>query len=291
MAAVPHAGELRERRVHARTTRDRTLLRAFLESDRLFAAYAICDLDDREFHRTSWGLAFDEAGRPISVALQYNGLAPQPLFVMGDPDGIAAILRDVLRPRLAYLAARAGQLAEVEDYYRVDPGPPMVRMWVDRRSFRPALGIAARLVPAEIGDLNRLYDLGFPAWLPADSIANGVYYGVRINGRLVAAAGTHVINRDAGLAAVGNVMTLTGHRGKGFARATTSAVTAELLRTCDQVVLNVRADNPPALTAYRALGYREHCQFEERLVHRRGGLWDSIVAPLRRLITPQRSPE
>jgi len=47
-----------------------------------------------------------------------------------------------------------------------------------------------------------------------------------------------------------------------------SAVTAELLRTCDQVVLNVRSDNPPALNAYRRLGYQEHVRFEERLATR-----------------------
>ena len=45
----------------------------------------------------------------------------------------------------------------------------------------------------------------------------------------------------------------------------TGAVTAELLRTCDHVVLNVRSDNPPALNAYRRLGYAEHARFEERL--------------------------
>ena len=43
----------------------------------------------------------------------------------------------------------------------------------------------------------------------------------------------------------------------------TGAVTAELLRYCDQVVLNVRADNPPAINAYRRLGYLEHTRFEE----------------------------
>ena len=85
---------------------------------------------------------------------------------------------------------------------------------------------------------------------------------------VVAAAGTHVISREAGLAVVGNVLTHADHRGRGYAKAVTSAVTAELLRFCDQVVLNVRADNPPALQAYRRLGYREHVRFEERLVHR-----------------------
>ena len=62
--------------------------------------------------------------------------------------------------------------------------------------------------------------------------------------------------RGARLAVVGNVLTQLDYRGRGFATAVTGAVTAELLRTCDQVVLNVRSDNPPALNAYRRLGLR-----------------------------------
>ncbi len=63
----------------------------------------------------------------------------------------------------------------------------------------------------------------------------------------------------------------------------TSAVTAELLRFCDQVVLNVRSDNPPAIQAYTRLGYVEHCRFEERLVRRTTSPWADLTAPLRRL--------
>jgi predicted GNAT family acetyltransferase len=107
----------------------------------------------------------------------------------------------------------------------------------------------------------------------------------------VAAAGTHVITRDQRLAAVGNVLTHRDFRNRGYAKVATSAVTAELLRFCDQVVLNVRSDNPPALAAYQALGYQEHTRFEERLVHRRGTLWDSITLPLRRLIPTHRRSE
>ncbi len=165
----------------------------------------------------------------------------------------------------------------------------MVRMWVDQATFRPMTGVATRLVAAEIGDLNRLYNLGITSWLPAESIANGVYYGVRVNGRLVAAAGTHVVSRESRLACVGNVLTAPDQRGKGYAKITTGAVTQELLRFCDQVVLNVRSDNPPALAAYRALGYREHTRFEERLVHRRGQMWDSIVSPFRRWLPAPRT--
>jgi len=270
----------------ARATDDRALLRAFLERDRLFAAYAICDLDAREFGRTHWGVA-TAAGEPVAVVLEYAGYAPQPLFAMGDNAGIAAVLREVIRPRAAYAAVLPASLPALEAHYHVEPGPPMVRMWVDRTTFRPRPAEVARLLPVEINDLNRLYQLGFTSWLPPSAIVEGVYYGIRVNGRLVAAAGTHVVSAEARLGVVGNVMTQADFRGRGYATAVTGAVTAELLRFCDQVVLNVRADNPPALQAYRRLGYREHLRFEERLVHRRvdaGGLGRLLAAPIRRLL-------
>jgi ribosomal protein S18 acetylase RimI-like enzyme len=283
MASVAATGR-RARGLAIRTVTDRGELRAFLETDRLLAAYAICDLEDREFGKTRWGGAF-EGDRLVALALEYSGLTPQPLFVMGRSDGIEAILRDVIRPRAAYVAALPDALVAVEGAYRVDPGPQMVRMWVDRGRFRPYPADVRRLLPADIGELNRLYQLGFASWLPSSSIADGVYFGIRLGGRLVAAAGTHVISRESRLAVVGNVLTHVDYRGRGFATAVTGAVTAELLRTSDQVVLNVRSDNPPALQAYRRLGYTEHVRFEERLAHRLGSPWPDFTAPLRRLFT------
>jgi RimJ/RimL family protein N-acetyltransferase len=267
-----------------RTTTDRGLIRSFLEEDRLFAAYALCDLEDREFGRTRWGAAF-QGERMVAVVLEYSGMTPQPMFVMGRDDGIDAILRDLIRPRAAYLAALTESMPAVKNHYRVDPGPPMVRMWVDLARFRPYPADVRKLLPVEIGELNRLYQLGFASWLPSSAIAEGVYYGIRVGGRLVAAAGTHVVSPEARLAVVGNVLTHLDYRGRGYATAVTGAVTAELLRTCDQVTLNVRSDNPPALQAYRRLGYVEHVRFEERLVHRLGSPWPDLTAPLRRLFT------
>lgn len=287
MAAVPTspADTAAPRPFVVRTTTDRDLLGAFLGRDRLYAAYALCDLDDREFDRTRWGVAF-AGGTPIAVVLEYAGYAPQPLFVMGEAAGVTAILREAIRPRAAFVAMQTGHLAAVEAVYRVDPGPQMVRMWVDAATFRPYPATVTRLLPVEVGDLNRLYQLGFTAWLPPSAVADGVYYGLRVAGRLVSAAGTHVISSEARMGVVGNVMTHQDHRGRGYAKAVTSAVTAELLRSCDQVVLNVRADNPPALQAYRALGYREHVRFEERLAHRLGGGVPGLPIPavLRRLL-------
>ena len=272
----------------AQETSDRAMLRAFLDKDRLFSAYALCDLDDREFLRTRWGAA--TVGRElIAVVLQYAGYSPQPIFVLGENAGIEAILAHVIKPRAAYVAARPEHLTAIASSYRIESGPPMLRMWVDAANFRPFPGEVERLLPVEISDLNRLYQLGFASWLPASAITDGLYYGVRVGGRLVSAAGTHVISPTARLAVVGNVMTHTDSRGHGYATAVTGAVTADLLRFCDQVVLNVRADNTPALAAYKRLGYQPYVSFEERLIHRSEPPWSGWKGTFRRIFARKES--
>ena len=148
----------------------------------------------------------------------------------------------------------------------------MVRMWVDRSTFRPAVDPGVeRLTPADAGELNRLYRLGFGSWLPPQAVAEGVYYGIRVNGRLVAAAGTHVIGRRAGIAVVGNVLTQPEYRGRGYAQATTAAVTAHAAR----VLRPCRAQRPlgqpagaqrvPAAGVRRARSVRGTARASDRL--------------------------
>ena len=279
----------REASVTASATTDRALLRAFLERDRIYAAYAICDLDDREFPRTRWGAAWS-GGSIVAIVLEYSGGSPQPLLAIGSDEGILAILRDVIRPRVAYIASLPAAIPAIQTRYRLDAGPQMVRMWVDRARFRPAEDPGLeRLGPGDAMELNRLYQLGFGAWLPPSAIGEGVYYGLRVQGKLVSAAGTHVVSTAARLAVVGNVLTHGDYRGRGYATAVTGAATAELLKSCDHVVLNVRADNPPAISAYRHLGYAEHIRFEERLARRIGSPWSEVVSLIRRLIPRKES--
>jgi ribosomal protein S18 acetylase RimI-like enzyme len=276
-------------RLVAEPTTDRDLIRAFLDRDRIFAAYALADLEDRESGRARWGIARAD-GEVVALVLEYGGPSSQPLFIAGRDDGIDAILREVIRPTIAYVACLPANLAAVERRYRMEPGPQMVRMWVDRSTFRQVEypGVE-RLGAVDVGELNRLYRLGFGSWLPPSAIAEGVYYGIRVNGRLVAAAGTHVIGRAGRIAVVGNVLTQPEFRGRGYAQATTAAVTAHLLEFCDHVVLNVRSDNPPALNAYRRLGYAEHVRFEERLGHRVGSFLADIASALRRFARTRES--
>lgn len=274
MVALATSTKLRARAVH-----DRAEIAAFLRTDRLYAAYALGDLDGPNRHRVAWGIA-EDAGRPTALAMHHEGLVPQPLFLMGDPDGCRAILESVLKPRDAYLQGMAEHEASARGIYELDAPTEMLRMVVDRRSFAPFAGPAERLTALDVDELNTLYQLGFRAGFPAAVLEDGVYFGIRVRGRLVSAAGTHAINAGEGIAVVGNVMTHADYRGHDFAKMVTSAVTAELLDRLPDVALNVHADNEPAVAAYARLGYRTHCHLVERLARRRAGGW-GLIRPLR----------
>lgn len=274
MAVLPRAD------LYARSVSDRDEIAAFLRTDRIYAAYALGDLDGPNRHRSNWGIAYDDLGRPIALAMHQDGLIPQPLFLMGDPAGCREILDSVIRPRDAYFMGTEALDEAAADLYELDAPQFLLRMAVTRDTFQPFAGSAQRLLPPDIDDLNRLYQLGFRGGFPPSVLEDGIYHGVRVRGRLVSAAGTHAINTREGVAVVGNVMTHIDYRGHGFAKMVTSAVTADLLQRVDHVALNVHADNAPAVAAYRRLGYVDTDLLTERLGRRRSGGW-GLMRPIR----------
>lgn len=80
------------------------------------------------------------------------------------------------------------------------------------------------------------------------------YYGAFLNGELVSMAGTYLKLPEVWV--VGDVYTLPQYRGRGLAKAVTSAVTSDALRSGAMTMLHVFEDNEPAIRAYRRLGYR-----------------------------------
>ncbi|MEO6579239.1 MAG: GNAT family N-acetyltransferase [Candidatus Limnocylindria bacterium] len=267
-------------RTRTHVVSDREEIAAFLRRDRVYAAYALGDLDGPNRRRVAWAMAHDDAGNSTALVMHHEGIVPQPLFLMGEPDGCRSILETVLKPRDAYLQATELHEAAVRDLYELDAPLAMLRMVVDRSTFEPFAGPAQRLTALDIDDLNKLYQLGYRAGFPPSMIEDGVYYGVRVRGRLVAAAGTHGMNAREGIAVVGNVMTHVDYRGHDFAKMVTSSVTAELLGRVEDVALNVHASNGPAIAAYGRLGYRTHCRLVERLARRRAGGW-GLMRPIR----------
>lgn len=250
--------------------------RAFLERDRLMAAYALADLDPASGEQARWWVARRE-GEPIACVLLVEMLPFRPCFATGASDGLSEILREGVRePRLIVAAPVSARLA-IESVYRFERCERMERMVVDVSSFRPRVSHSVvRLTPDRLADVVDLYGNASRSYFTQRRLAREIYYGVYAGSSLVAAAGTHVRSADLGIAAVGNVLTRLPYRGRGLATSCTSAVTEAALERHADVVLNVRHDNGPAIAVYTRLGYRAHAPFIEGPAVRRAG-WDRIT--------------
>jgi len=250
---------------------DKAAIGRFLAADRIFAAFAVGDLEPSYFVHTTWYGAQTE-GQLRSLALVYSGLEPPALLLLGDAGGLALLLGSLVRERVVYATCRPEHRALLEAYYVLGHVEQMERMVVRAERFQPdRRHPTERLGPHSSGELHELYalDEGSGTFFSAGQLAVGVFYGVRRRGRLVSVAGTHIVAPGQGVAAVGNVFTHPAERGQGFAAACTSRVTEELLARQMLVVLNVRQSNAPAIRVYARLGYIEHCPFVEMPATRR----------------------
>jgi len=255
-------------------------VRGFFERDRLIAAYALADLDPENVDRSRWWIA--RRGDEITAAALLVEVLPfRPCFAMGEPEGLAAIFRGLSEPRLI-LAMPAPARIAIEQAYRFERVDRMRRMAVDIATFRPREAHkTVRLGPENLEDLVQLYGEASRSYFTPQRLAREIYVAIYADGRIASAAGTHVRSRDAGIAAVGNVLTLIPYRGRGMATTVTSAVTTLALEEHRDVVLNVRSTNEPALAVYERLGYRVHATFLEGPAIRRAP-WERITNIWRR---------
>ena len=256
-------------------------IRAWLEPQRAYAAYALAQLEPSLFGRSEWWTATGPGGRAL-VTISRGGLG-NALLTLGDPQPLDAVLSLHPGPRYAFATFRPEHLTVIKRYYHLTREALMVRMAVTAESFRPVEGEAERLRGRNAFRINRLYSAeGGPTFYSSRHLEDGVYYGVYADGRLAAIAGTHVVSPAEGIAVVGNVFTHPRYRNRGLATVTTGAVTEALLQTCPYLVLTVESTNRPALRIYEKLGYREVCTLYETPLTRREPL--GLLVPLRRLL-------
>jgi ribosomal protein S18 acetylase RimI-like enzyme len=245
-----------------RTLTNKDEILAFLQQDRLYAAYAIGDLEPNLFAQCQWfGAENDE--RMLALALFFTGLQPPALFTMGNTDGLAAILALALQPKRAYFTCRAEHLPVVEASYALDEVEEMFRMAIAPADFRHVSDPATKLDLSHLDALHQLYRLGGGDAFAPYQFRDGIYYGIEVGGRLVSAAGTHLVSPTFGVAGVGNIFTHPDYRRRGYATACTSHVVEELLAQGLDIVLNVNRENTEAIGIYERLGFHRCCPYIE----------------------------
>ena len=268
-------------------SRDRDFLSERLQADRYNAAYALAQLDDDAWIESEFFLCNTPNG--LAVVCHSRGGLGFATTLAGPSDGVRAIL--ALHPGFptTFAIADPHHVEALETAYTFRHVTRMMRMLVTRQSFRPNNRPAQPMLGAHVQLLNRLYNAeGDPTHYRKDHIAEGCYWGVVDNERLVAVAGTHAIGRSHNIAILGNVFTHPRFRGRGHATTATSAVTAALLEQVDEVVLSVDPENAPAVQAYRNLGYRQVGEIIEASATRHTG---TLITAVRRWAARRRGPD
>ena len=286
MALSIRLGEARSQLVISRA-HDRDALAAHLQADRYNAAYALAQLDDDAWNDAEFYACRTPQG--VSIVCHSHGGLGNATTLAGPADGAAAILQ--LHPGYpnTFAISDPDHVPALETVYTFRQIRRMMRMLVTRQSFRPVDAEAQPMLGAHADLLNRLYNAeGDPTHYRREHIAEGCYWGVADEERLVAVAGTHAIGRTHGIAILGNVFTHPRYRGRGHATTATSAVTAALLEQVDEVVLSVDPENAHAVRAYGKLGYRHVGDIIEASATRHAG---TLVTAIRRWAARRRSPD
>lgn len=245
-------------------------VRARLERDRPWAAFSLADLDPPNAGHARWFGPTHGAG----VVLVYGAYDPPIVVCHGEVTECDRTLDEPTvraATQTAYLNVGPAQTDALARHFPRFEARPMVRMLLDREAVADlalSSGVV-RLGPDDLPQLQRLYADQPPAFFLPSQLQEGVYFGVREHGALIAVAGTHVVSTVARVAALGNVHTRADQRARGLATAVTRAVCVDLLRlgivTC---VLNIVAANDAARRVYERVGFREHCRYAEGLAAR-----------------------
>jgi ribosomal protein S18 acetylase RimI-like enzyme len=245
-----------------------TEVRALLHQDPYWSVYALGDLDARRAHHCHW------LTHGNSVALLYREFDSPILWAAGDPDVLDAV-PDV---EGCHLQIPESFLPAVAKRFPVEWSRLMHRMSLAPEAFNAHGGGArAELLDERHEDeIRTLFEDGRatgeePDFFMRSQLQDGTFYGVRLDGRLVAAGGTHLYCHDESVGAIGNVYTHRAHRGRGFASAVTSAVARELIERGTRIIaLNVKSGNQAAIRVYERLGFRFHARFFEGRAGRSG---------------------
>jgi RimJ/RimL family protein N-acetyltransferase len=239
-----------------------------LAQDLVWNSFGLADLEPPLRAYSQFAVATQENGpeRALCLILRHP-IIGDVLSPFGADDGVAAILRNVVLPDRPLIQAQQRHIPLLQRHYRpaaVSAWRSMLRMAVSATSWQPIPTAASappvvRLAPPDVPALSDLYSRHPESAFSAELFSEGLYFGIRAGDHFIAVGGTHALVPAHGVAVLGNIYTTPESRGRGYATAITAALVAALLdQGFSAVVLNVFADNSPAIHVYERLGFQTH---------------------------------
>ncbi|MCX6050561.1 MAG: GNAT family N-acetyltransferase [Chloroflexi bacterium] len=248
---------------------DFVTIRRILMTDLTWSAYALADLQPAFAPYTQWSIGQSVQGEGLT--LLFTVLTPPILVTVGPAEAIRAALAQTDLPAEVFISAREEHYAPIAEFYdfadRIHPMWRMIPTDPSKVQF-PSRGDLVRLKVEDGERLKKLYSYGgefAPDFFDPYQLQDGVYFGIiGEDGALVASGGTHILERESGVAAIGNIYTRPDQRGQGHASAVFQAIVTTLrTEKFTNIFLNVNQRNGAARKIYERYGFTVYCPFLE----------------------------
>jgi ribosomal protein S18 acetylase RimI-like enzyme len=177
-----------------------------------------------------------------------------------------AVIDDISEPTLSRLEALLAPKEQVYIFHEppmhmngLEAGSPLHTLQMLGPEFLPVEGSEGDINPvsmvsANAGEMFELITLAFPGFYQPRTYQMGTYYGIRVDGRLVAMAGERLCM--TGYREISGVCTHPAHVGKGYARTLMTRLMRDHAAAGVKSFLHVGKANTRAAAIYERMGFR-----------------------------------
>jgi len=235
--------------------------------------YHLGDLDEFYYPYTDWyGLKANNNLK--AIILLYKAVDPVVVQALS-PQNELGQLKELLESCLAslpnkfYAHLSPGTEDVFKDKYKlISKGEHFKMILKDKHCLENTnIKSATNLFEKDITEIRELYNTSYPEnFFDSRMLKTRMYYGIRLNNKLVSIAGIHTYSQKYRVAALGNITTLPDYRGNGYGTCVTVKLCKELLNEVDVIGLNVGVDNLNAIKSYENIGFRKTDTYHEYLI-------------------------
>ena len=235
--------------------------------------YHLADLDESyRKHSEFFTNSDDTADSPIILKYSKFDIPVLICIVPEVNDMVLNVWKEMLPqlPEFFYLHADNSILEYLGNYFDVQQNNESIRMGLNPENFvniESEKFTFGRVQEKDSGKIKAFLKKHYPEnWFDHDLISTGMFKYIADDNEWIAFGGIHTYSKTYKTAALGSIAVHNDFRGKGIGTLLTSKLCSDLLKTCDYIALNVRADNPAAINCYKKIGFTEIKKYKEALL-------------------------
>jgi GNAT superfamily N-acetyltransferase len=255
---------------------DKAELEHFLRKNTALNIYQIGDLDNFYWNNTTWyGLKENDS---LKVVVLIYKAPPFKVLLALTPENEIEYIKKLLKslsnklPDKFYAHLSPGLEQIFEPEYNLKSHGKYQKMFLTDFSKinNSDDNNIINLNKKDLEEIFRLYNKSYPEnSFDPRMIETGMYYGLKINNKLVCISGVHVYSESYKVAALGNITTHPDYRRKGYGQRVTAHLCKILSAKVDAIGLNVGQDNIPAIKCYNNLGFTEADTYMEYMIEKK----------------------